>query len=129
MAVKPGIAWLMMAEAVSLAVMSTLHLTGRLGGGGFPYRPSEAGIAEALIGAVLFAAAVAALIAPERARPFAIGSVVFAIIGFGVGISITIRGGSVPDIAYHSTVLPILLVTLALVLRSGANSARVAVRE
>jgi hypothetical protein len=129
MTVKPGVAWLMVAQAVSLAVMSTLHLTGRLSGGSGPYQPSYAGIAEAIIAVVLFGAALVALFAPERARPAAIAATGFAIAGFGVGISITIRGGSTADIAYHATVLPILLVTLALLLRTGANSARLAVRE
>lgn len=129
MTVKPGVAWLMVAEAVSLAAMSTLHLTGRVGGGSGPYRPSDAGIAEAIIAVVLFGAALWALFAPERARPAAIAATGFAIVGFGIGISITIRGGSTVDIAYHATVLPVLLVTLALLLRTGTNSARFAVRE
>ncbi|HKN99965.1 MAG TPA: hypothetical protein VJX10_22800 [Pseudonocardiaceae bacterium] len=129
MTVKPGVAWLMVAEAVSLAVMSTLHLTGRLHGGSGPYQSSAAGIAEAIIAVVLFGAALVALFAPERARPVAIAATGFAIVGFIIGISITISGGSAVDIAYHATVLPILLVTLGLVLRSGAGSARMAVRE
>lgn len=131
MTVKPGIAWLMVAEAVSLAVMSTLHLTGHLGSGGTNiYQPSSAGVAEAIIGTVLFAAGVVGLLAPDRARPVAIAATGFAIVGFAIGITITIRGGGSPaDIAYHATVLPILLATMALVLRSGANSARLAVHE
>ncbi|HEX3647662.1 MAG TPA: hypothetical protein VHV49_04490 [Pseudonocardiaceae bacterium] len=130
MTVKPGVAWLMLAEAVSLAVMSTLHLTGRLNDGhAAVYQPSAAGIAEAIIGAVLFAAGVVALVAPNQARPVAVAATSFAIVGFAIGITMTIRGGSAADIAYHATVLPILLGTLGLVLRSGANSPRLAARE
>jgi peptidoglycan/LPS O-acetylase OafA/YrhL len=114
--VRPAVAVLMAAEAASLAVMSYLHLHGDIGGGaGTPFRSSAAGIAEAVIGVVLLAGALAAWRIPDRARPAVLAAVVFAIIGFVVGISITISGRSGVDIAYHATVLPILVVTLILV--------------
>ncbi|HEX5120735.1 MAG TPA: hypothetical protein VFW65_36600 [Pseudonocardiaceae bacterium] len=129
MSVKPGVAWLMVVEAVSLAVMSTLHLTGRLDDGSRPFQPSAAGIAEAIIAVVLFGAALTALFAPNQARPTALAAVGFAIAGFILGLTFTARGGSTADIAYHESVLPVLLVTMGLILRSGANSARMAVHE
>lgn len=114
-------AWATVAVAVSLGVMSYLHLHGPLGtAGGPPFRPSEAGIAEALIGGVLFAAAVIALLAPDRARPAVLGATGFAIAGFLVGITITVRGGVATDIAYHATVLPVLVGILLSTLRSGS---------
>ena len=41
----------------------------------------------------------------------------FAIVGFLIGLSFTIRGGDAIDIAYHATVLPLLPLTLAVLLR------------
>jgi hypothetical protein len=46
----------------------------------------------------------------------ATGSTVFAIVGFVVGLDFTVRGGAAIDIAYHATVLPLLLCTLAALL-------------
>ena len=43
----------------------------------------------------------------------------FAIAGFGIGLSMTTRGGDVPDIAYHAIVLPFLLAGLVALLRGG----------
>lgn len=108
---------LIVFAAATLAVVSPLHLTGVIGGGSGPFDPSAAGIAEAVICAVLAAAAVAAFRNPGRARPVAVGAVTFAIIGFLVGLSITARGGDAFDVAYHSAILPVLIVTLILLLR------------
>jgi hypothetical protein len=62
MSATRGIAWWAAAGAVSLGVMSYLHLRGLLGSTGRPpFDPSAAGVAEALI--------VVALLAPGPARP------------------------------------------------------------
>lgn len=129
MPVKTGIGVLLTVVAGSLGIMSFLHIDGVLGGGTPPFRASSAGYAEAIIGVVLLAAAIVIFRTPNTARPFAIGATVFSLIGFGVGITITISGGDAFDIAYHSTVLPFLIATLVLLVRTGTNSARVAVRE
>ena len=113
---------LMVFVAATLAVVSPLHLAGVTGGGSKPYDPSSAGIAEAVICAVLAAAAVAAFRNPGRARPVAVGAVVFAIAGFLVGLSITARGGGAFDVAYHSAILPVLIVTLILLLRPRSRA-------
>ena len=114
---------LMAAEAASLAVMASLHLTGIDGGGTLPYRPSAAGVAEAVIGVVLAAGAVAGWRAPGRAWAGAVAAVGFALVGFVVGVTITLSGGPGADIAYHCTVLPILLVTLGLLVRPSPDAA------
>lgn len=111
------IAALMGFEAATLAAMSFLHLSGILAGGSKPFDPSEAGTAEALICIVLTAGAVTLLRAPAHGGGVAIVSTVLAILGFLVGLNFTIRGGEAIDIAYHATVLPLLLVTLAALLR------------
>lgn len=108
---------LMAFAAVTLAVVSPLHLTGAVGGGSKTLNPGAAGLAEAVIGVVLAAAAIAAWRAPEQARPLALGAVSFAIIGFLYGLSVTTRSGEPFDIAYHSAMLPVLIGTLVLLLR------------
>jgi hypothetical protein len=45
----------------------------------------------------------------------------FAIIGVLYGLSITTQGGDLPDIVYHATLLPMLIATLALLLRTGEH--------
>jgi hypothetical protein len=113
----------MAAVAVSLGVMSYLHLGGGLGQNGSPpFSANPAGIAEAVIGVVLLAGAVIVLLRPERARTAATAATVFAIAGFVLGLTLTISGGDAVDIAYHSTVLPILAGILVLIRRTGEFS-------
>lgn len=88
--------------AVSLAVASALHLAS-------PADGDRAGVAEAVICAVLAVAAVGLWRMRGRARTFALCAIGFAIAGFCVGLSITARGGHWADIAYHVTVLPVLV--------------------
>jgi hypothetical protein len=113
---------LMGPEAASLAVMSSLHLTGTLAGGSKPFQPNNAGIAEAVICLALTAGAVALMRRWPNARAIALGTVGFAILGFLIGLNFTVRGGDPIDIAYHATVLPLLLLTLFLVWRRLAPS-------
>src|SRR5262249_31399218 len=73
-----------------------------------------AGTAEAVIGAVLLLGALALV---RKRRNAAIAATAFAIVGFLVGLSFTLRGGDGVDVAYHATMLPILLLTLLALLR------------
>lgn len=111
------IAGLMAAEAASLAVMSVLHLTGRLDGSK-PFEPTRAGIAEAIIGVVLLAGALVLLRGRPHDSGVALAANAFAAIGFVVGLTRTTQGGGAVDIAYHVAVLPLLLLTLVILLRS-----------
>jgi hypothetical protein len=104
-----GIAALMTFEATTLIVASVLHLSGAVDGEEPPFDPSRAGIAETLIAVVLI---VGALALNCRRKTLAVGTVAFAIAGFGVGLSMTALGGASGDIAYHATMLPILAITL-----------------
>ena len=104
--------------ALTLAVISPLHLSGALGGGTKPFNPTAAGIAEALIAAVLTAGALALARDTARSPGAAIAATAFAIIGFLVGLSFTVRGGDAIDIAYHATMLPLLLLTLAILFQN-----------
>jgi hypothetical protein len=96
--------------AGTLVVASTLHVTdGKY----------DAGIPEALIAVVLLAGVVALR---RGVRGPAIAAVVFAIAGFGVGLAETLRDGQATEVAYHLTMLPILLLTLAQLARSRVRA-------
>jgi len=103
----------------SLAVTSALHLSGAVQGrDNQVFSPLGAGVAEAVIGAVLLWGAVSLARGGAAGRRVALGATGFAIAGFGYGLSISARGGTLPDICYHATVLPILIVTFVLILRA-----------
>jgi hypothetical protein len=114
---------LMLLEAVALAIAAALHLTGHVEGRGAPFDAHDAGIAEAIIAVVLLGGGVALLRVTRRARTLGIAANVFAIVGFGVGLSITARGGHAPDITFHLVILP-LLITSLIVLARTRRSAR-----
>ena len=111
---------LMSFEAVTLVVASTLHLTGVVNGGRPPHGVNRAGIAEAIIAVALVSGVVGLL---RGRRSAAIGAILFAIAGFGVGLSMTAREGATGDIAYHATMLPILLFTLVAAWRTPSVQA------
>jgi hypothetical protein len=113
-----GIAALMGLEAASLAVASALHLSGLVHGHGHGFSSTGAGVAEAVIGVVLLWGAVSLGRRGTAGRPAALGATLFAIAGFIYGLTVTTRGGDLPDITYHATVLLMLIVTLLLILRS-----------
>jgi hypothetical protein len=112
------VATLMFLEAASLGIASALHLSGLVDGRSASFDPGAAGLAEAIIGVVLAAAAVAMFRTPLRARTIGIAATSFALVGFLVGISDTARGGAIPDIAYHATVIPLLIAALVLLVRT-----------
>jgi peptidoglycan/LPS O-acetylase OafA/YrhL len=122
--VVPVVALMTGVVAVSLAVASTLHLSGSVSGRAKPFNPDAAGIAEAVIGLVLAVAAVALWRLRERARALGLSALGFAIAGFCLGLSITSRSGHWPDIAYHAGVLPVLAVAFVALLRAPDASAR-----
>ena len=102
----------MLLITVSLTVASIVHLVGHVQGRSELYDAEDAGIAEALIGAVLAAGAVAMVRIRGRARAVGLAATGFAVVGFLVGLSITARAGHLPDIAYHAAVLPLLVIIL-----------------
>ena len=114
---------LMCVVAATLAVMSFLHLSGILGGTK-PFNPSGAGVAEAVICLVLSYGATGLLRTWRHAQTVAIAATGFAIVGFIIGLRFTLEGGEAIDIAYHLSVLPILLVTLIALLRIRTRGTR-----
>jgi uncharacterized membrane protein YhiD involved in acid resistance len=101
----------------TLVVMSSLHLSGTLPEGSDPFDPVNAGISEGVIALVLFLGAGALRGGSRNCRGIALASTGFAILGFLVGLNFTIRGAGAFDIAYHLTVLPLLVLTASALLR------------
>jgi hypothetical protein len=122
------LAGIMGAEAVTLAVMSSLHLGGLLHPGTDASAGTDAGIAEGILCFVLLWGASGLLRRGAGGRRLALGTTAFTIAGFCLGLSITANGGDAIDIAYHSTMLPILAATFVLLLRSRDQSGGVTAR-
>jgi peptidoglycan/LPS O-acetylase OafA/YrhL len=118
--VERKIAVLMAFVAATLTVASALHLSGN-GHGRSPFDPDHAGIAEAIIAAVLVGGAVAMWRATGRSRQVGLATIGFATAGFLVGLNFTARGGDLPDVVYHVAVLPVLVGSLLVLLRGDPN--------
>jgi hypothetical protein len=104
--------------AGTLAAAAAVHLAGYTPSGTTPpFVADHAGIAETLIGIVVASGAIAVLRAGRHGRTAALAATCFAIVGFGVGLSFTLRGGDLPDVVYHPVMLPVLIATLVLLLR------------
>jgi hypothetical protein len=108
--------------AGTLGVVSGLHLTGAIAGASKSFDPQNAGVAEAVIGTVLAAGTVAVYRQHVRARTIGLSALLFAIVGFVVGITITTQGGDAFDIAYHATMLPVLVATAWLLWSLGRRA-------
>jgi hypothetical protein len=54
-----------------------------------------------------------------RACPSSLIDAIWPLFGFLVGLNFTARGGEVADVAYHATMLPVLVVGLVLLVRTG----------
>ena len=109
--------------AATLAVASILHLLGAADGSK-PFSGGGAGIAEAIISVVLLAGVAIVVADPIRGRTAALGATAFAVFGFLVGLSFTLRGGSPGDVIYHLAILPMLVLTLLRLLRRESLHAR-----
>jgi hypothetical protein len=108
-------AGLMVFTATTLAVASLLHLaTGDGGGAGSSGR--GAGIAEATICLVLLVGALALVRDRRHGRAAAFAASAFAILGFLVGLTFTLRSGELADVIYHLAMLPVLGATVVLLL-------------
>lgn len=115
------IAGLMVAQAVSLAVMGALHISGTVHpASGVEFR---AGVSEVVISVVMLWGASSMARRGAAGYKVALGTTLFAIAGFIFGLTITIRSGYIPDITYHVIVLPTLFVSLVLIWRAGRGGA------
>jgi ferric-dicitrate binding protein FerR (iron transport regulator) len=102
---------LMAFEAFTLAIASTLHLSGA------GRRGTAAGVAEALICLALVFGAYALASGRRWGQTAATAATGFAIFGFVLGLSLTLGGGDTLDIAYHASMLPVLIITAILLTR------------
>jgi hypothetical protein len=116
------IACLMGAVAFTLGIASALHLSGSVPGRSEPFDATHAGVAEAVIGMVLAGGAVAVVRFRSNARAIALGAVAFATVGFGVGLTFTVRGGDLPDVLYHVVILPLLIGSLIVLMRTRGSA-------
>lgn len=107
--------------AATLVVASVVHLAGHVRGRSDLFDSTDAGIAEAVIAAVLIAGAAAMIAGPGRARVVGLAANGFAFVGFGLGLTITAQAGHLPDIAYHAAILPVLATTLVVLVRTPAG--------
>ena len=115
----------MLAEAATFGVASYLHLDGRIPVG-FTAITGEhfgrASVPEAIIGAVLAAGAMVVAVAPGRARTAALGATGFAVLGVLAGLGFVLtssRPHIAGDLAYHLTILLVLLAGLVVLVRTG----------
>ena len=115
----------MLAEAATFGVASYLHLDGRIPLGFTTITGehfSRASVPEAIIGAVLAAGAVVVGVAPGRARTAAVGATGFAVLGVLAGLGFVLtssRPHIAGDLAYHLTILLVLLAGLVVLVRTG----------
>jgi hypothetical protein len=111
-------AFLLFAAATFVAA-AAIHFGALLDG----YGHRKAGIAETVIAVVLFAGLILTWARPAQSRESAIAAQAFAIFGVLVGL-FTIAVGVGPrtalDIAYHLGILAVLLLGLAIAVRSGS---------
>jgi hypothetical protein len=118
------IAALMTCEATTLIAMSGLHLTGMLHGGAKPFNRTHAGVAEATIAVVLIVGATTLLRIGWSARRAGLAATGFATVGFIVGLNFTIRGHDTAGIACHVIVLPLVIYTFVMLLRTRTDDRR-----
>ena len=104
---------LMVLAALTLFTASAVHAS--LLGAIDPFE--GAALPEAIIGAVLLAGALGALFWWPGSWPYALGGTLFAVVGTLVGLTFTLPRGSPGDIAYHVSLLGVLLLVTALLVR------------
>jgi hypothetical protein len=90
------------------------------------YEHSKAGTAESVIGTVLVAALAATWIRPQSTRKIGLAAQAFALFGTLVGlvtIAIGIGPRSAPDLAYHTSIILVLITGLIVAARARPDSA------
>jgi hypothetical protein len=118
----------LLAAAATFGIASYLHLDGRIPLGFTTITGenfSRASAPEAVIGAVLAAAAIVVATSSRWARAAALGAVAFADLGVLVGLGFVLtsdRPHIAVDLAYHLTMLAVLTAGLAVIARTGGRS-------
>jgi hypothetical protein len=108
---------LMLAEAITFAIASVLHV-------GVLETFTGAAIPEAIIAVVLAAGAISVIRQMTGSWWAALATTLFALLGVIIGLSVII-GGRVSrpaDLAYHAGIFVVLLITIGLLLRFRSPS-------
>ncbi len=108
---------LLLLEGASFVVAGLVHRGVLVHG----YEHHEASIAETVIGVVLLAGVVLTWILPARVRTIGLAAQAFALLGTLVGaftIAVGVGPRTPPDIAYHVSILAVLIAGLVLVTRT-----------
>jgi hypothetical protein len=120
-----GIGLVMVAATVSLAIASLLHFGVTLPLGTVtisdPFR--GAAIPEAVLAAVLGIGAAFVLTGRSAAGWVALATTLFALLGTLYGLTVTVRRGEIGDIAYHLSLLTLLIAAVALLLSPAGRRA------
>ena len=127
--ISRAIAGLMWLATLTFVIASMLHFGVTLSLGvvtihGEPFR--RAAIPEGVIAAVLAGGSVGALTRRPAAWWLALATAIFAVLGVIVGLStiaIGVGPRTGPDIAYHISVLVLLVLTVGLLMMPGARRA------
>jgi hypothetical protein len=120
----PTAAGVLMAFAgAAFAVVSIVHFGVDIPVGFTTISDSFPGAAppEAVIAAVVAIGATAVLTRRTRSRAIALGTTSFALLGTVYGLHITVNSTRTGDVAYHLSILAILLVILGLLLVPGRS--------
>ena len=113
-----SIAGLMLVAAGTLAVASAIHFGVPVPLGFATLHDPFAGAAvpEAVLAAIMAAGAAVLLSGWEASQAIALGSAFFTLLGTLYGLSFTLRGRGAGDVAYHFTLLAMLVVIVGLLL-------------
>ncbi|HEU0167899.1 MAG TPA: hypothetical protein VFS62_08995 [Chloroflexota bacterium] len=95
---------LMLLAAVTLGGASAIHF-----GLVLDDRFAGAAVPEAVLGAILFAGWLALVVGGPNMRAVALGAIILALVGTIYGLSVTLGSARTGDVAYHFTLLAMLL--------------------
>jgi hypothetical protein len=120
-----AIGLLMVAATLSLAIASVLHFGVAVPLGAItitdPFR--GAAIPEAVLAVVLGIGVVSVLTGWSAAWWVALATTLFALLGTLYGLTVTLRRGEIGDIAYHLSLLTLLIAAVALLLAPAGRRA------
>jgi len=103
---------LMALAAITLAIASAIHFGAGVAGIHDPF--PGAAIPEAVLSVVMAIGTLGALAPPRAPWWLPLAATLVTLLGTLFGISVTIRGGRAGDIAYHLSLLAVLLLALLL---------------
>ena len=123
--VSSAVAALLSVAALTLALASVVHFGVVIPLGVTTVHDAFMGAAipEAVIAVVLGAGALSVLTHRRASWPLALGTALFALLGVLYGLTVTVGGSRTGDVAYHLTLLGILVVTVGLLLTPAARRA------